>query len=59
MIRKPIPSEVIVDLYYKLSNLSPKHPGRKLLINETSKAFDVSLIRSFLPGCLGDKFDNL
>ena len=42
MIRKPIPSEVIVDLYYKLSNLSPKHPGRKLLINETSKAFDVS-----------------
>lgn len=42
MIRKPIPSEVIVNLYHKLSNLSAKHPDRKLLINETAKAFDVS-----------------
>jgi transposase InsO family protein len=42
MIRKPIPSEVIVDLYHKLSNLSAKHPNRKLLVNETAKAFDVS-----------------
>ncbi len=37
MIRKPIPSEVIVNLYNKLSNLSAKHPNRKLLINETAK----------------------
>lgn len=42
MIRKPIPSEVIVNLYNKLSNLSAKHPNRKLLINETAKTFDVS-----------------
>jgi transposase InsO family protein len=42
MIRKPIPSEVIVDLYHKLSNLSAKHPDRKILINETAKTFDVS-----------------
>jgi len=42
MTRKPIPSEVIVDLYHKLSNLSAKHPDRKLLINEIAKVFDVS-----------------
>lgn len=39
MARKPIPTEVIVDLYYKLSNLSAKHRDRKPLINETAKAF--------------------
>ena len=42
MARKPIPTEVIVDLYYKLSNLSAKHRDRKPLINETAKAFSVS-----------------
>lgn len=42
MIRKPIPSEVIVDLYHKLSNLSAKYPDKKLLINKTAKTFDVS-----------------
>jgi len=43
MTRKPLPTEVIVDLYYKLSNLSAKHQDRRLIINDTAKAFNVSL----------------
>ena len=43
MTRKPLPTEVIVDLYYKLSRLSAKHRDRKLIINDTAKAFNVSL----------------
>jgi len=43
MIKKPLPTEVIVGLYHQLANLSAKHPDRKLLIQEVSQTFDVSL----------------
>lgn len=43
MIKKPLPTEVIVGLYHQLVNLSAKHPDRKLLIQEVSQTFDVSL----------------
>jgi transposase InsO family protein len=43
MIKKPLPTEVIVGLYNQLVNLSAKHPDRKLLIQEVFQTFDVSL----------------
>jgi hypothetical protein len=43
MMKKPLPTEVIVGLYNKLANLSPKNPGRKLLIQETAQNFNISL----------------
>lgn len=42
MTRKVIPTEVIVDLYHKLSNLSAKHGDRKVLIRETAETFNIS-----------------
>lgn len=43
MTRKPLPTEVIVSLYNQLASLSAKNPNRKLLIEETAQAFNVSL----------------
>ncbi|AVP87905.1 hypothetical protein phytr_12820 [Candidatus Phycorickettsia trachydisci] len=43
MMRKLIPTEVIEGLYYELANLSPRHPARRSLIENTAKAFNVSL----------------
>jgi len=43
MMKKPLPTEVIVGLYNKLASLSAKDPNRKLLIQETAQGFNLSL----------------
>lgn len=42
MMKKPLPTEVIVGLYNQLASLSPKHSDRKVLIQETAVAFGLS-----------------
>lgn len=43
MMKKPLPTEVIVGLYNKLASLSPKDIGRRVLIQETAQSFNISL----------------
>ena len=43
MIKKPLPTEVIVGLYQQLANLSAKNPNRKTSYRGTAQAFNVSL----------------
>lgn len=42
MMKKPLPTEVIVGLYNKLASLSPKDPDRRLLIQEAAQSFTIS-----------------
>ncbi|WP_341789290.1 hypothetical protein [Rickettsia endosymbiont of Polydrusus tereticollis] len=42
MIKKPLPTEVIVGLYHQLANLSAKPPDRNRLIKEAAQTFNVS-----------------